>query len=579
MSDHEPTKLEKKRHSLAHLLAMAVLKKYPNAKLGIGPTIDNGFYYDFDIGGAFKDGDIKEFQKTVKKLIGQKLETTGKEVSEEEAKEMFKDQPFKLDLIDEYAKEGRTLTAYTTGDFTDLCRGGHVDNTSEIEADALKLTTIAGAYWRGDEKNAQLQRIYGIAFDTQKELKEYEAMLVEAKKRDHRKLGRDLDLFVFSELIGPGLPLWTPKGTIVRNLLDNKVWEMRKARGYMQVDIPHITKKDLYEKSGHWEKFSDELFRIKTREDHEFALKPMNCPHHTQIYDRKPHSYKELPVRYANTTKVYRDEQTGELAGLTRVRSITQDDAHVFCRTNQAQDEMGKIWDIIEEFYGLFGFGLQVRLSLHDPKESAKYLGTEDSWDSAEGQLRSLVKARKVNAEEALGEAAMYGPKIDFVAKDSLGRTWQVATIQLDLNQPERFDLNCINEKGEKERIVMIHAAIMGSIERFMATLIEHLGGAFPYWLAPVQVRILTVNDKVSDYAREVMAELEKNNVRVEIDERNESINKKVREGDIQKIPYLMVLGDKEAKDKTISARCWRDKETKSGTLEKFLTEAGSSDK
>lgn len=547
--------LDAKRHTLAHLLAMAVLKKYPDAKLGIGPTIENGFYYDFDIGGAFKESDLKEFQKTIKKLVGQKLVTTGKKVTPDEARVLFKDQPFKLELIDEYAKENRELTVYHTGDFVDLCRGGHVNNTSEIDADAIVLTHTAGAYWRGDESKPQLQRIYGLAFDTPEELKAHLAFLEEARKRDHKKLGPELDLFSFSDLVGSGLPLWTPKGTLIRTILDNFVWSLRKAEGYQKVEIPHITKKDLYEKSGHWDKFEEELFRVTTRESHEFAMKPMNCPHHTQIYARRQWSYRELPQRYANTTMVYRDEQSGELGGLSRVRSITQDDAHVFCRTSQLQEEMEKIWAIIETFYVKFGFELRVRLSLSDPVTPEKFLGTRGIWERAETALRDLVKKRGTEATEAAGEAAFYGPKVDFLAKDSIGRELQLATIQLDMNMPERFDLYCINESGEKERIVMIHAAIMGSIERFLAIIIEHFGGAFPFWLAPVQVKILTINDKVDTYAADVVRALQEKDIRYELDNRNESIGKKIREAEIQKIPYLFVIGDKEAETCMIALR------------------------
>ena len=552
----EQSNIDNIRHSLAHLLATAVLKKYPDAKLGIGPTIEHGFYYDFLLSQPLSPEDLKEFQKEMKKMIGRKLAISGEELSIEKAGEIFKDQPFKIELIEDLVKEQKQLTAYHTGDaFTDLCRGGHVENTSEINADAFKLTSIAGAYWKGDEKNKQLQRIYGLAFETKQELDAHLAMLEETKKRDHKKLGQELDLFVFSELVGSGLPLWTPKGTLIRNILDNFVWQLRKERGYQQVDIPHIAKRDLYEKSGHWQKFSEELFKINTREGHLFVMKPMNCPHHIQIYDRKPHSYRELPDRYANTTKVYRDEQTGELSGLARVRSITQDDAHVFCRNSQVREEFLKVWDIIEIFYGKIGFDLRVRLSFHDPKVKEKYLGSPELWENAEHTLRTIAKEKNATAYEAQGEAAFYGPKVDFMATDSLGREWQVATIQLDMNLPERFDLNCINEKGEKERIVMIHAAIMGSLERFMSVLIEHFAGAFPFWLAPVQVAILPINDKNEEYVRSVTKKLDEKNIRYEVDPRNESIGKKIRESEMQKIPFTLVIGDKEATDNTVAIR------------------------
>lgn len=431
--------IENIRHSLAHLLAAAVLEKFPDAKLAIGPVIDNGFYYDFLLPRNLTPEDLTGFEKKMRELIKKRLPFSGEKISLAEAKKLFAKQPFKLELIKELSDKNENLSIYHTGNvFMDLCRGGHVNNTEEIPADAFKLDKIAGAYWHGDEKNPMLQRIYGLAFTNKKELDDYLKFVEEAKRRDHKILGLQLDLFTFSDLVGAGLPLWTPKGTTLRNLLDDFVWQLRKARGYVQVDIPHITKKDLYEKSGHWEKFKDELFKIQTREGHLFAMKPMNCPHHTQIYARRQWSYRDLPQRYANTTKVYRDEQSGELAGLSRVRAITQDDAHVFARKSQIKDEISKIWDIIQEFYGAFGFKLSVRLSLHDPAHMEKYLGTAELWDDAESKLRSLIKERGVTAAEAPGEAAFYGPKLDFMAKDSLGREWQVATIQLDMNMPER---------------------------------------------------------------------------------------------------------------------------------------------
>ena len=568
MAKHESDKqnLDHIRHSLAHLLAAAVLKKFPDAKLGIGPTIENGFYYDFLLPQPLAPADLKEFEKAMKKMVGAKLPFTGQEVTTAEAKKLFsagsgsafggKDQPFKLELIEEFSKEDKKLTVYRTGDvFMDLCRGGHVENTSEINADAFKLDNIAGAYWRGSEKNPQLQRIYGLAFGNKKELDDYLKLLEEAKKRDHKVLGPALDLFTFSELVGPGLPLWTPKGTLVRNLLDDFVWQLRRARGYLQVDIPHITKKDLYEKSGHWDKFKDELFKIETREGHIFAMKPMNCPHHAQIYARKPWSYRELPQRYANTTKVYRDEQSGELAGLARVRAITQDDAHVFCRASQVKEEIFKIWDIVSEFYGAFGFTLSMRLSLHDPAHPEKYLGTPAIWKKAEGELRELVKERGAEAIEAPGEAALYGPKIDFMGKDALGREHQVATIQLDMNQPERFDLSCTNEKGEKERIVMIHAAIMGSIERFLSVIIEHFAGAFPAWLAPVQVAILPIGEKFLAYGKTVRDALAAQGIRVELGDADESLGKRIRAAELMKIPYILVVGEKEEAANSVAVR------------------------
>ncbi|MDP2789083.1 MAG: threonine--tRNA ligase [bacterium] len=375
----------------------------------------------------------------------------------------------------------------------------------------------------------------------------------DTEQNDHRKLGRELDLFTFSDLVGPGLPLWTPRGTIVRNLLDEFVWELRKKRGYEKVAIPHITKKELYEKSGHWDKFKDDLFHITTREGDEFALKPMNCPHHIQIFDRKPHSYREMPQRYAETTIQYRDEQSGELNGLSRVRAITIDDAHTFCREAQMKEEFFKVWDIIQEFYGAFGFQLRTRLSFHDPKQADKYLGDKKRWTLAESTLRKIAEEKEAEVFEGIGEAAFYGPKLDFMAKDSLGRDWQVATIQLDMNMPDHFDLTCVNEKGEKERIVMIHAAIMGSIERFLSIILEHLGGNFPLWLAPVQVKVIPVRTNHNEYAGTIAEVLKEMNIRVELDDADENLGSKVRNAKNNKIPYWIVIGDKEIEAKKVT--------------------------
>ncbi len=541
--------LQNKRHTLAHLLAAAVLETYPHAKLTLGPAIETGFYYDIDFSGGAVLGDdgLKDVQKSMKKLLNKWDAFSHKEVTKEEALAQFAGNEYKCELIEEIAAKGETLTLYTCGGFTDLCRGGHCEHPNkEIDTDAFKLDKVAGAYWRGDEKNKMLTRVYGLAFETKEELAAYETQLREAKERDHRKLGKEMDLFTFSDLVGAGLPLWTPKGTIIRHELDTFIWKLRQKHDYQRVTIPHITKKDLYQTSGHWEKFADELFRITTREGKEYALKPMNCPHHTQIFDRQPHSYRDMPQRYAETTMVYRDEQSGELGGLTRVLSITQDDSHVFCRHSQIKDEFFRVWDIIDTFYGTFGFKLRVRLSFHDPLEMDQYLGTKEIWDNAENALREIAKERNADYFEAQGEAAMYGPKLDFMAKDSIGREHQVATIQLDMNLPERFDLSCINEKGEKERIVMMHCAIMGSIERFSAVLIEHLGGNFPLWLSPTQVAIIPVSDVHNDYAQSVAEKLREAGMRVALDTTNESMGKKIRAAKKEKLPYFIVIGDKE---------------------------------
>jgi threonyl-tRNA synthetase len=565
-------KMFKVRHSLAHILAMAVVKKFPDAKLGVGPVIENGFYYDFLLPEKLSDTDLLKLTKEMKKIIQQKVEFKKDVTTRSEALKQVKKQKqdFKTELIKDLPAD-EEISFYSSHNFSDLCRGPHVKDSSEIKADAFALTHLAGAYWRGDEKNDMLVRIYGVAFADKKELEEYLAMLEEAKKRDHRKLGKELDLFTFSELVGAGLPMWTPKGTVVREELDKFVWELRHKYDYQKVAVPHITKKDLYITSGHWEKFSDELFKIKTREGHEFAMKPMNCPHHTQIYAHLPRSYRDLPQRYAETTMVYRDEQSGELAGLSRVRCITQDDAHVFCRENQIKEEVVKIIDIVQTFYKVFNFDLQVRLSLHDPKNFEKYLGTPKVWQKTETDLRKVLKNEKINFEEAAGEAAMYGPKIDFIAKDSLGREWQVATIQLDRNMPERFDLTCANEKGEDEPIVMIHAAITGSLERFAAVLIEHLAGNFPAWLAPVQIKILTVSEKHIDFVKKLAEEFKQHDLRVLVDDSNETLGNKIRKNSAEKIPYTLVIGDKEMTSKDLMVRVRGQQELVTIKKEKFI--------
>ncbi len=569
-----PNNIENIRHSLSHLLAAAVLELWPDTKPTLGPAIDNGFYYDFEFSQPINDADLSKIETKMRQIGKTWKKFAGRKVAESEAKAIFKDNPYKLELIAEIVEKKEPITLYPAGEFTDLCRGGHAENMKDVDLDAFKLTRVAGAYWRGDENNPMLTRIYGVAFANKQELDEYLQMMVEAKKRDHKILGPQLDLFVFSDLVGSGLPLWTPKGTVVRNILDDFVWQLREKRGYMRVEIPHITKKELYQTSGHWDKFKDELFRITTREGHEFAMKPMNCPHHTQIYARREWSYRELPQRYANTTVCYRDEQTGELAGLSRVRAFAQDDAHVFCRLEQAKEEFLKIWDIVHEFYGAFGFKLQTRLSTHDPKQPENYLGDAKIWNKAEAILQEIVKAKKEDYIHGLGEAAFYGPKLDFMAKDALGREWQVATIQLDMNMPERFDLTCINEKGEAERIVMIHAAIMGSIERFLSILIEHYAGAFPAWLAPVQVALLPVStEKHLDYSLKLATELKTQGARVWVDEANDSVGKKIRIAEQQKIPYMLVIGDKEMGSGKLAVRKHGEQDTVEMTKEELIAQ------
>lgn len=596
MDKKQANELLKIRHSSEHLLTMAMHQLYGQDKviMAMGPATDEGFYFDFET----KDLEIGEqhfpkIEKRMKKLISQNLVFERIDVEADIARQVFAHNPYKQEWIQEASQRGEKLSIYLTTQngkqeaakelilkgqnpfdedqmmFADLCKGPHIESTKQIGA--TKLLSVAGAYWHGDENNQMLTRIYGTAFATQKELDEYLHWLEEAKRRDHRRLGKELDLFTFSNLVGSGLPLWTPKGTLLRNLLDDYVWQLRQAKGYSKVAIPHVTKKDLYETSGHWAKFADELFRINTREGHEFAMKPMNCPHHTQIYGHIPRSYRDLPQRYAETTMVYRDEQTGELSGLSRVRCITQDDAHVFCRESQVQEEALAIWDIVEDFYKAVGFAkLKIRLSLHDPENMDAYLGTPESWEYAENQLREMLRGKNAEFTEATGEAAFYGPKIDFMAQDSLNREWQVATIQVDRNMPERFDLSCINEEGQAERVVMIHAAIMGSIERFLSILIEHFAGAFPVWLAPVQVAIIPISEDQMEYASHLQNELLAQGVRVEISGEAETMQNRIRKAEAQKIPYMIVVGQREVEAENISVRLRGQKDLGTLSLTEF---------
>ena len=549
--------LAHKRHSLAHILLMAVKHHYPHALPTIGPVIDNGFYYDFDFKEGQKPGldDLTRIQKTMEEICTKNLPFRHEVVTADQARGLFEANAYKTSLINDLEKEGKTITIYYTGDdFFDLCVGGHTTTTGDIEVGSFKLDKIAGAYWRGDENNAMLTRIYGLAFDTQAELDAYIAQQEEAKKRDHRILGKQLKLFTFSELIGPGLPLWTPRGTIIREELNDFVWSLRKKQGFQKVTIPHITKKDLYEKSGHWAKYAEDLFKIDTRDGHTFCMKPMNCPHHAQIYTSELRSYKELPIRYSETTMVYRDEQSGELSGLARVLSITQDDAHVFCRESQIEEEVGKVWDIISTFYSTFGFTLVPRFSRRDPATPEKFMGTEETWNKAEGAIKNTLETRgSTTWVDGEGEAAFYGPKIDFMAKDSIGRTWQVATIQLDFVQPSNFGLEFVNEEGKREQPVMIHCAIMGSIERFMSTLIEHTAGSFPLWLSPTQISIIPIAEAHHEYAKKVQATLQDADIRAEADTAKEGLGKKIKAAREMKTPYWAVIGDAEVNNQTVT--------------------------
>lgn len=563
---------EKMRHTLSHVLAAAVKELYPNAKFGIGPAIDNGFYYDIDFGDTkISDADLPKIEKKMRGIIARKLPMVKRIVTKSEALDWARDhkQDYKIELIEELP-ESEKISFYDIKDlFTDLCKGPHVDNLSEVGP--FKLMRVAGAYWRGDEKRPMLTRIYGIAFSTQEELDEYLARQEEAKKRDHRKLGKELDLFCFSDLVGAGLPLFTPRGTELRELMANYSLSLRGREGFKKVWTPHITKTDLYKTSGHYAKFGDELFMVHSQVNGEdFAMKPMNCPHHAQIFASKPRTYREMPVRYMEATTDYRDEKTGELGGLSRVRSLTQDDSHVFCRNEQIKDEVKRLVGIVKELYGTMGMQkLRARLSYRSDED--KYLGDEKLWAMAQEQIKQAAIDNGLEYFEQEGEAAFYGPKIDFMAEDAIGREHQLATIQLDFVQPERFGLEFVNEKGEKERPVMIHHATLGSIERFLSVFIEHTGGWFPFWCAPEQVRIVTVNDKVGGYVSEIADVLDKivldkplkyNELRYSVDDSADSLGKKIKRATEMKIPAVLVVGPKDAEEKVVSIRL-RDKEEK----------------
>ena len=564
--------LEEMRHTLSHVLAAAVRELYPDAKFGIGPAIDDGFYYDIDFGKAkVSDTDLPKIEKKMRAIIKRNLPMTKRVVSRDEALKWAKDhkQDYKIELITELPKN-EEISFYDMEDlFTDLCRGPHVKKLSETGP--FKLVRVAGAYWRGDEKRPMLTRIYGVAFPTEKELDEYLKRQEEAKKRDHRKLGKELDLFCFSDLVGAGLPLFTPRGTELRELMANYSLSLRGREGFKKVFTPHITKTDLYKTSGHFAKFGDELFIVHSQVNgDDFAMKPMNCPHHTQIFASHPRTYREMPVRYMEATTDYRDEKTGELGGLSRVRALTQDDSHVFCRKNQIKDEVKRLVGIVKELYSTVGMQkLRARLSYRSDED--KYLGDKKLWEMAQNQIKQAAIDNKLDYFEQEGEAAFYGPKIDFMAEDAIGREHQLATIQLDFVMPERFGLEFTNEKGEKERPVMIHHATLGSIERFLSVFIEHTGGWFPFWCAPEQVRIVTVNNSVSDYVSEITTILDKvvldkplkyNELRYTVDESADSLGKKIRRATEMKIPAILVVGPKDAEEGIVSVRL-RDKEEK----------------
>ncbi len=582
----ENDKLNTMRHSLAHIMAAAIQKIWPDAKFGVGPAVKNGFYYDIDLGDTqMSEQDFKKVEKEMRHIINQAQAFEKSSMSIDDALNWAQEnhQPYKQELLNDLKRSGTTVakdidpsqlglesssdsavnsvTFYTNGNFTDLCRGPHIEDTSKVGA--FKIERVAGAYWRGNEKNSQMQRIYGVAFETQEELTQYLKMVEQAKMRDHRKLGKELDLYTTSQLVGVGLPLFTPRGTVLRELVAQYSNQLRQRYGFEKVWSPHITKKDLYEKSGHWAKFGDELFLVTSQETSDkMALKPMNCPHHTQIFASKPRSYRDMPVRYLETTTDYRDEKTGELGGLNRVRSLTQDDSHVFARPDQIQQEINNLLSAAQELYNTINMKLHVRLSYRDNSDA--YLGDPKLWRSAEAQLKSAVEDAGLDYFEETGEAAFYGPKIDFMATDALGREHQVATVQLDFVQPERFDLEYIAEDGSKARPIMIHSALLGSIERFLSVFIEHTAGWFPFWAAPEQVRILTINDTVSSYVDEITKLLSEvvlnkpvkyNELRYTVDERNESLGKKIREATKMKIPVQLIIGNKDEEAREVSVR------------------------
>jgi len=556
MSTHD---LETQRHSASHILATAVLELFPDAKLGTGPATETGFFYDFLLPRALTPEDLKKIEEKMREIIKANYPFEKAVINIDTAVEKFGSlgQLYKVELLEDLKDEGeKEVSVYHSGPFVDLCRGPHVDSTGEIPAQGMKLDRMSGAYWKSDEKRDQMQRIYGLLFEDKKALKKYLADREEAKKRDHRVLGKELDLFSFSDMVGSGLPLWSPKGTVLRTQLQNRLTEISSKYDMLPVTIPHIGKRILYETSGHAQKFGDELLTVHSHYD-TFCLKPVNCPHHTQIYASRPRSYRDLPLRYMESTMQYRDEKPGEIGGLTRVRSITCDDGHVFCRVDQIEEEAKRIAKIIEEFYtplGLFG-NHWVSLSVRDPKTPDAYVGEPKDWDMAESMLEKISNDFSLNAKRVEGEAAIYGPKLDYMFKDSLGREWQLATIQIDFAMPKRFKLSYTETDGSAQTPVMIHRAILGSYERFLAILIEHYAGAFPLWLSPVQVVVLPVSEKFLDYAKSVVEKLKSAGIRTELHGEDESLGKRIRIAEKQKTPLIAVVGEREVASETLAIR------------------------
>ncbi len=568
--NQDQEKIDGIRHSLAHLLADTVKQMFPGSLNAIGPVIENGFYQDFEIKSKLSEEDLPKIEEAMRAKLESWKGFSKKEVSLDGAKQVFGDNKYKIELAEEFAAGGKTLTIYTIGGFDDLCKGGHADDLSLIDPNSFKLISTAGAYWRGDEKNIMLTRIYGVAFETKDELDAYLKQQEMAKERDHRKLGKELDLFTFSELVGSGLPLYTPRGTLIRDNLVGLSEKLRSNIGFVKVWSPHITKKDLYEVSGHWSKFGDELFLVESQETSDkLVMKPMNCPHHSQIYVSRPRTYKELPLKLMETTTNYRDEKTGELHGLSRVRSLSQDDSHTYCTEDQVEDVFHQLIGAIKSFYGSIDMKLGLRISLRDGSDA--YLGDKKLWEFGQDKLRKIAKENSLDYYEEEGEAAFYGPKLDFMAEDAIGRKWQVATIQFDFVQPERFKLKYIDRDGKEKQPITVHCAIMGSFDRFFGVFIEHTNGHFPFWLAPEQIRIVTVNDSVNDYVSKVkdvlsevvlMKPLKYNELRFEVDARKENLGKKIRVAEEMKIPLILIVGPKDMEAETVSLRFRNNDET-----------------
>lgn len=567
--------LELLRHSTAHILAAAVLEMFPEAKFGVGPAVENGFYYDFDLPRTLIPEDLPLLEEKMKEIIKANHAFEKAELPVDEAMEKFKElsQTLKQELIDDLHKAGNeTVTIYKSGPLVDLCSGPHIESTGKIDPRAFALTKISGAYWKGDAEKQQLQRIYGVVFENKDQLKEYKIQQEEAAKRDHRKIGKELGLFVFSELVGPGLPMYTAKGTILRKEIQNYSNQLRKKTGYQEVHTPQINRAELFKKSGHYAKYKEDMFKVTSNyTKDEYFLKPMNCPQHTQIFASEMRSYKDLPIRVADFANLHRDEKPGELSGLTRLRCFCQDDGHCFCREDQIKEEFTAALSAIEQAMKTYGMEYHIRLSLRDENEKEKYLGSDEVWEKSQTLLEELLKEKNISYVRGEGEAAFYGPKMDLIAKDSLGRSWQLSTIQLDFNMPERFELEYIDSDGKKKTPVMIHSAIVGSPERFMGVLIEHYAGAFPLWLAPVQVSILPISEKFAEYAKEVEAKLLENDIRVEMRDEAESLGKRISLSEKQKVPYILVVGEKEATEKTVAIRTRGIKDQQTLPLNDFI--------